>query len=171
MTHRRAALLLLALAAAVSGGACDPQRHAAACGPEAASETLGRLGRPATPAEVSRGICRPGNPGQAARNVLAVLSPAANAITWPGEMLEALRRHGCRVDVVTGPHEALVAEACRVEAAGGCGVVLLHKRGTLDHWHYMAFPPASEDAAHHYGDRTVFDRLYVVRLPEKEPER
>lgn len=134
-----AALAALAALAFAGCSAGRPDVLGAACGPAALATLYARDGAAATPRDVAGEIVAASPAGNGVRELLAAFDPEAREITFPGEVVGNLRRHGYAVRREHGG---------RLVESGLPGVALIRYRHPGKGWtlHYVATPVRGDDA-------------------------
>ena len=85
------------------------------------------------------------------RSILTVLDRESAQITWPKEIVSELKSHGITAKLIRSVDE--------LDISKDTAIVLVHKRGTLNLYHWICYPVES---LNHFGDMTVIDRIYIL---------
>lgn len=86
------------------------------------------------------------------RECLIVFSRDAAQLTWPHEIKTEMQKHGVKLRTVN--LEYLKANPDETY------IILVHKEWTLDQYHWFAYPDYAP--LEYYGDKTVFDTIYLL---------
>ena len=141
--------------------------HYYSCGPEAVQEALTRycqvngikFKKPLTRREISQDIQRNAPPFICnKRKLLIILDRDAAEITWPNEIKTACQKYGVKLT------EVPVSQLWLKNNPNATYIVLVHKKWTLSNYHWFAYPG---NIAHHFGDDTVFDVVYLLEPLQK----
>jgi len=85
------------------------------------------------------------------RELLTLLDKEAAAITWPWEIKGTLNVRGITVREVSSIEE--------LDDASDIAIILVHKKGTLDHYHWLTYP---KHRLMHFGDKTIIDKIFLL---------
>ena len=141
--------------------------HYDSCGPIAVQEALTRycqvhgikFKRAITTKELSRHIQKNGPPFIFNRTkILMIFDRDAAGITWPSEIKTACQLYGVKL---TRVHKNQLWLRNNPNATY---IVLVHKKWTINNYHWFAYPG---NTAHHFGDDTVFDVVYMLEPIQK----
>ena len=138
-------------------------KHYYSCGPVAVKDALERyfkvnnIIRPAyviTSKEISQHIQRDAPPFIFnKRKLLIIFHREAAGITWPNEIKTACQKYGVKLT------EVHPSELWKRHNPNATYIVLVHKKWTLDSYHWYAYPGGK---AHYWGNDTVFDVVYLL---------
>ena len=81
--------------------------------------------------------------------LLVLFDKQAAEITWPVEMKRALKARNITIKKIQNTDEL----------KDDVAILLVRKKGTLDTFHWIVHP---WDPLHFYGDKTVFEEIYVL---------
>ena len=136
--------------------------HYNSCGPIAVQEALTRycqingvhFKREISNKQISQDIQKNAPPFMFnKRKLLIIFDRGAAQITWPNEIKTACQKYGVKLTKV---HSSQLWMRNNLNATY---IVLCHKKWTLNNYHWFAYPG---NIAHHFGDDTVFDTVYLL---------
>ena len=139
-------------------------RHYYSCGPVAVQEALERycekngikFKRAITAKQISQDIQRNSPPFIInKRKLLIILDREAAGITWPFEIKLACQKYGVKLTKVH-PNQLYLRNR-----PNATYIVLVHKKWTIDTYHWYAYPNHA-DRAHYWKGDTVFDVVYML---------
>lgn len=85
--------------------------------------------------------------------LVILLDKEAASITWPREIKERLKVRNIEIREIDSVDEL----------EGEIAIILVRKKGSIDSYHWIAYP---SNSIQHYGDKTIVSRLFVL-IPGK----
>ncbi len=142
---------------------CAPRMatsHSIACGPRAIHEALEYYDYTnKSNKKISQDILKHGRIHNLMRTLASFVDNEALGITFPEEMIAALKRHGFEVQVIEGSHEDLEEVIKQAVKDDKIGIVLIKQKKTLD-YHYEMFQTMKDTRV--YGDKTIYINIYLL---------
>jgi len=136
--------------------------HANACGPIAIERALEHYDyTDKTSADISKDILKHGGLLNLVRTLASLFNDDANSITFPEEMVSALKRHGFEVEVTQSTHKDLEKIIKDAIDDNKVGIVLIRKKTSDFDYHYQFFQTL-EEAKSIYGDAAIYIQIYIL---------
>ena len=78
-----------------------------------------------------------------------LLDKEAASITWPREIKDTLKARSIEIREISSVDEL----------NGEIAIILVRKKGSIDSYHWIAYP---SNSIQHYGDKTIISRMFVL---------